>query len=1231
MYLKRLQVHGFKTFAQKTEFLYDNGVTAIVGPNGSGKSNIADAIRWVLGEQRYSVLRGRKTEDVIFAGSSLKSAMGFAEASITFDNSDGKLPLDFNEVTITRRAYRTGENEYYINKSRVRLKDVVEAITPLSQTYTVITQGMVDAALSQKPEERRGLFEDAASIGLYNMKKAEAETSLAKQEENARHVQAMISEIEPRLKVLEKHARQAEEYYTLHEELQVLLKRYYGDRWRKANAALNRAEVQEKQAREALEAAKAELEALQARISASRARQNEKRAGLAGRHQESSQLHSRAQQLQQQIAVDQERLNGFVRQRETQEQELVNLQIALEGAQTRLQELEREHAAILASQGDESTRLKEQDAIVKARSTEARQAEEALERQRQEVGKQLNRLESVRQRKTQLAERRAELSRQEEQYFQNRDGILARRGEVEEEQATSQATLAGFEEQSRLLNERRKQLEAEGNTANEVIRKSERSISEARSKLESARSRLQLLNRLQSNFTGLYGGVKSVMQSASGPQPSLKGILGLVANLLEAPAELEVAIEVALGMHLQDVVVEHFEDAETAINHLKSIGAGRATFLPLDNLRSGSSSNPRNVLNMSGVRGIASDLIKFENRYRPVYEQLLGRVLVVEDLQVGRAAMREAGGGWTAVTLNGEILRGSGAVTGGASGKEKDRAEGSVLMRERELRELPLEISRLEKQLADLAGKLSQAQANATRLRQQQSETEREVQQLNRQQQQAREKLANLRAQVDRFSNELKVREESHQGVNREISGLAEREAQLASEQGEAEKLREEAVARQAELEQALRAASEKVNEEREKLVAMRTSAALVEQRIKTSADNLMFVRNENRRIQEQIESRSNQQARLEKDCQQLQQTLAEAQAELQKLAKRLESLRATITPLEAELAELEKSQGQQEREWSEMSAALLALEAAHGRAELETQRLSGEIETLRERAANDLAPSLQLDGTVDEESAAGAVDPSEWEELLELTDREAIQLAERVEQLRNKLRRIGAVNPLAMQEYRETSQRYEFLSNQLNDLGETTRTLRSLIKELDEVTQARFAATFEKVAEEFKRFFSLLFNGGSAKLVLTNPDNLANTGIEILAQPPGKRQQSLALLSGGERALTAVALLFALLEVNPSPFCVLDEVDAALDESNVGRFCETLRTLAHKTQFIVITHNRGTIEAARTIYGVSMGPESVSKIMSLRVDEVTDFKVHGSKFQRAKSLSRDPAEPVLN
>lgn len=1234
MYLKRLHVQGFKTFAQKTEFLYDSGVTAIVGPNGSGKSNIADAIRWVLGEQRYSVLRGRKTEDVIFAGSSLKPAMGFAEASITFDNADGKLPLNFNEVTITRRAYRSGENEYYINKSRVRLKDITEATLPLSQTYTVITQGMVDAALSQKPEERRGLFEDAASIGLYNLKKAEAENSLAKQEDNARHIQAMISEVEPRLKGLERHARQAEEYYTIREELQLLLKRFYGDRWHKNQAALAGALAQEEQANQALEAGKANLEKLQASIGTAREVQNQQRARLAELHRESSVLHNRAQQLQQQVAVEQERLNGAGRQRETQEQELAGLQVTLESNAARLLELQQEHAATLAGQGDEGALLAAQEAVVKAHSAKAREAEEALERQRQLVMRLANRLESIKQRKAQLVERRTALARQMDQFNQNRANLKTRQEESEAEIARERGIAAALDEQALQLETRRKALAQESSQTTEAIRKGERSLQDTRSKVDSARSRLELLNRLQTSFSGLYGGVKSVMQAATGPKPVLNGVLGLVANLLQAPVELEIAIEVALGGHLQDVVVESFEDAEAAISHLKKAGAGRATFLPLDNLRSNQNTSlNRKALQIQGVRGIASELIDFEARFQPVYEQLLGRVIIVEDVQVGRAALRELNGAWTAVTLGGEILRSSGAVTGGASGKDKDRTEGSVLMRERVLRELPVEIAQLEKQRGQVQAEFTKDQAQAAQLQRQAAELEKEIQQLSRRQQQQREKINAAKTQVDRFSHEIKVREESQQGVVQELAGLDEKESQLDTETEEAKQAHTQAGSQVTELERAVRLAAAATNDEREKLAAMRTAAALAGQRLKSSAENLRFVQAENGRLKDQIAGRQQQLAQLETRCKQLGQVLDQAQAEMAGVGGQLEALRVEINPLEAKLKKLDQEQAGHEQQWSKLSSALLNLETAHGRASLEVQRIKGDIETLKVRAADDLAPALELDGTVSENTMTppASVDPAKWEELLELTEREAAQLAERIEQLRNRLRRIGAVNPLAVQEYRETKQRYEFLSSQLLDLSETGQTLRSLIKELDEITQAQFSVTFDKVAEEFKRFFALLFNGGSARLVLTQPDNLAQTGIEILAQPPGKKPQSLALFSGGERALTAVALLFALLEVNPSPFCVLDEVDAALDESNVGRFCETLRTLAHKTQFIVITHNRGTIEAARTIYGVSMGSDSVSKIMSLRVDEVTDFKVHGSKLKRATALVQDAADPVLN
>ncbi len=1234
MYLKRLQVQGFKTFAQKTEFLYDAGVTAIVGPNGSGKSNIADAIRWVLGEQRYSVLRGRKTEDVIFAGSALKSPMGYAEASITFDNSDGKLPLNFNEVTITRRAYRSGENEYYINKSRVRLKDITEATFPLSQTYTVITQGMVDAALSQKPEERRGLFEDAASIGLYNLKKAEAENSLARQEDNARHIQAMLSEVEPRLKGLERHARQAEEFYSVREELQMLLKRFYGDRWHKNQSTLKAALSVEEQARLALAAGKAELEKLQESIGTARDYQNRQRARLAELHHESSLLHNRAQQLQQQVAVEQERLNGAGRQREAQEQELAGLEITLESNAARLRELEQEYAAVKAGQNDETASLTAQEALVKTQAATAQEAEEALEPQRHETMRLAHRLETIKHRQTQLADRQASLTRQVEQFRQNRDSLKSRLAEIETEIEGEQTLAAELEEQGRQLEARRKSLAQEITRLSDAIRKSERAVQETKAKLDSARSRLELLNRLQSNFTGLYGGVKSVMQAAGAPRPALSGVLGLVANLLQAPAELEVAIEVALGGHLQDVVVESFEDAEAAIAYLKKAGAGRATFLPLDNLRGGGTSGfNRKTLQRPGVRGIASELIGFETRFAPVYEQLLGRVLVVEDVQVGRAALRELTGAWTAVTLGGEILRSSGAVTGGATGKDKDRAEGSVLMRERTLRELPVEINQLETQLRQAQADLAAAQSQAAALQRQSAELEKESQQLTRRQQQQREKVSSVKSQLDRLTYEGKLREESQQSVVQELQALDAQEKQLAAETAETKQAHEAAGQQTADLEKTVRQANAAANDERDKLAAMRTAAALAGQRLKSSAETLRFVQTENGLLKTRVAERKRQLAELETRCQLLARLLREAQAEMAGVKRQLETLRQEIAPLENQLTRLDQEQSGHEQAWSKHSANILSLETAHGRASLEAQRIRADIEALKVRAADDLAPSLQLDGAMNEDNIAPpvSIDPADWEELLELDEREAVQLGERIEQLRHRLRRIGAVNPLAMQEFRETRERYEFLSNQLRDLSETGQTLRSLIKELDEVTQARFAATFARVAEEFKRFFALLFNGGSARLVLTQPDNLAETGIEILAQPPGKKPQSLALFSGGERALTAVALLFALLEVNPSPFCVLDEVDAALDESNVGRFCETLRTLAHKTQFIVITHNRGTIEAARTIYGVSMGPDSISKIMSLRVDEVTDFKVHGSKLKRPSALIQDAAAPVLN
>ena len=1224
MYLKRLQVQGFKTFANRTEFVFDTGMAAIVGPNGSGKSNVADAIRWVLGEQRYSTLRGKKTEDVIFAGSALKPAMGFAEASITFDNTDRLLPLDFQEVTLTRRAYRTGENEYFINKSRVRLKDVHEAVSALSQTYTVITQGMVDAALSQKPEERRGLFEDAAAIGLFNLKKAEAEASLTKTDTNMKRVADLVAEIKPRLKGLEQHAKQAEEFYGLQSEQQRLLQKWYSYRWRTTQLNLGMAQGLEQQADSALGAGKLGLAALQHEIEAVRQAQAECRTKLVAQHHASSDLHNRAQQLQQQVAVDQERLNGLSRQRENLQPELLASELAIESGSQRLTELEQEYQAVQSGQRDEGENLALQETVLHDKSNIVRQASDVLNRQRGEILKQTSHLDALKNRLAQLNERRAELVRQEEKYTQGRQVAETRQAGLENELAQTLNTLAALEQEVDKLVVARKAAEAEQNVAKEKAQQHERALAEARTKREATSSRLDLLNRLQSSFAGYYGGVKAVMQAAQpGKEGQMKlgGVLGLVSNLFHVPAELETAIETALGGHLQDIVVETFRVAEAAIAFLKTQGAGRATFLPLDSLRGSNQSSPgRDVLDTKGVRGVATALVTYQAEYHTVYEQLLDRVLVVEDLKVARQILAGLPNGWTVVTLGGETVRSNGSVTGGASGKATEQA-GGMLMRERELRELPLGIAKLQKLIENETTAHNVERNNLSAILQRLTIIERENQQLSRQQQSTREKLAQLKAQTNRQTDEMKLRQENHQNVVREGAGLDQREIELKREMVVTERSGSEAQAYIHDLERELRTAQATENDEREQLSALKTAQALNQQRLRNAEANLKAARTEQERRREQLRVRQSQLANLEKQERELHTLLQTVQTELAQLAGSLERLRAAIVPLEAELQQLEHTYFELEQRWNELNGTLLTFEAAHGRAALETQRIQSELETLQLRAADDLAPTINAAGGNTTE-----IDLAQWDDNpeAELSPKEIATLNTRIEQLRGKLRRIGAVNPLAMQEWRETHTRYDFLSGQLGDLEQTAQSLRLLVKELDTITQQKFAQTFDQVAEHFRKYFGLLFNGGTAKLSLTEPDNISGTGIEILAQPPGKRQQNLSLLSGGERAMTAVALLFALLEVNPTPFCVLDEVDAALDESNVSRFCETLKTLADNTQFIVITHNRGTIEAARILYGISMGADSISKVISLKIEEALNFK-------DKVALPKNPVRPGKN
>ncbi|MDZ4719608.1 MAG: chromosome segregation protein SMC, partial [Roseiflexaceae bacterium] len=720
-----------------------------------------------------------------------------------------------------------------------------------------------------------------------------------------------------------------------------------------------------------------------------------------------------------------------------------------------------------------------------------------------------------------------------------------------------------------------------------------------RRSLADSEARLESLTRLQRSYTGAFSGVRAAMQWAESQHRT--GFM-LVSSIVRTPAEFETAIEVALGSRIQNIVVEHWADAETAIDALKRSGAGRATFLPLDTIRRPGSDDRRPVQARGNVLGIAADLVAYDDHYAIVVWHLLGRTLIVQDLSTARAELRSVAGGWTIVTLAGEQVNSGGAVTGGAQIRES-----GALRRERELRELP-ELVATQRQALEAAQQArTTIEARATTAEQ----TRRESEQVRRQAQQkideCRDALDRGRRIVAQAAADLTLQQRRDGQVMSELGELDAQEQALAAERASLEQREQAAQQHLARIRAEEQERSTTEQAAMAQLASLRSALAAAEGEARAERTVLQSHAQGLQRLATQRDESDSRVAALAQERSTISARTEELEAIHRALLAEIDDLRRQIDPAETELATSEVTQAEREREAAIHTESLLERESAYGRASVEAQRARDRLDSLWERAAAD---DIDLDSLIDADASTDAIYRVRTDDVSGVPPED---LAAPIQQLRSKIQRMGAINPLALEEYEETSTRYDFLSTQLNDLRAAERSLSELIATLDGAMQTRFEATFNAVAIEFERSFERLFGGGQARIFLTRPDgeqadgttNGMPLGVEIVARPPGKRQQTLALLSGGERALTAAALLFAILKVNPTPFCVLDEVDAALDEANVGRFRDALVELSQQTQFLVITHNRGTIEAADTIYGVSMGDDSASRVLSLRLEEL--------------------------
>jgi chromosome segregation protein len=1210
-YLKQIALHGYKTFATRTEFVFDAGVTAIVGPNGSGKSNVADSLRWVLGEQSYSTLRGKRTEDMIFSGSEQRARMGMAHVSLTFDNSRGWLPIDFAEVEIARRAYRSGENEYFINGSKVRLRDVTELLgsSGLSErTYTIIGQGLVDQALSQRPDERRKLFEEAAGITVHQARRDQASQNLAEAAANLTRARDIISELTPRLRYLKGQARRAQEYQQLRRDLEAHLHTWYAYKWRQGVMTLAATRQAAEEAGAVADEVVAELETHLKQAGARRAERGVLRDQLGEWHRLSSSLHRQAETVQRELAVRGEQLRLWGEQCADLEAELVHLAAALEDGALRLHAAEVQLAEAQAGHDAHASHVADAQAELDARERERKTRASALNHA-QEASLALRTRQAERTSAlAQLGERGAELTAADTEQAQASQAAAAQAAELD---AQLKALAGRGQEQAKALAD----LERDRGSQNQALaagQDAERRAAELLAAAQRGLARLQdqhdMLQRLQDEGAGLSAGVRSVIAAARKPRKNespLAGVLGTFGELVEAPGELDRALEAALGGRLQDVVVQRWEDAEAAVEFLKRNQAGRATFLPLDSLRPGRAVE---VPRAAGVIGLASDLVKYDSAIRPAVEMALNHTVVVQDLATARRLLGRTGGA-TFVTLEGEIVRPSGSVTGGQESRQRD---GGVLARARALRELPEQVEAARAQVAAAEEQVGQA-------RQAQQACRAALESLRRKRDEVTAAQGRLSAEQNRIQLALERarqtqawHEERRRNAAKEMAALANREAELKAAIADATAALAAQDARVGEARRALNAVG--TDDLVAELARLRAEAAV-------SAGQLQSYRGRVRELsaaqtdrQAEITNKQGRAAGLESQQAAARRVLDEQSQAAAAYASQLAELNALIEPAETRLAQIEAQQRQAEDRENHLREQLRHAQARKSQADLASQRSQSDLAHLRTEIEKDLG-LVELSYAVDD---AGEAPLGLTEELadtqpplplngmvvhLPLVTTLPDGLEADVGNLRGQIARLGPVNLDALNEYNEVEARHNFLSSQSVDLEQAVASLQEVIAQLDLVMEREFVTTFKAVAARFKDEFVNLFGGGAAKLILTEPDDPSNSGIEIIARPPGKREQGLASLSGGERALTAAALIFSILKTRPTPFCVLDEVDAALDEANVGRFRDALKGLSSQTQFILITHNRGTIEAADTIYGISMGADNTSQTLSLKLD----------------------------
>lgn len=1182
MYLKRLELQGFKSFADKTILELMPGITTVIGPNGSGKSNISDAIRWVLGEQSMKSLRGTKSLDIIFAGTQNRKSLGFAEASLVFDNSDGALPIEYTEVTVTRKIYRSGETGYYINKVPCRLKDVLELFMDTGigkDGYSIIGQGKIDEILSNKSEDRRHIFEEAAGIVKYRTRKQESEKKLEHTKLNLLRINDILTEIEGNLEPLQMQADKAKKYLNLREELKNIeiglfvynIEKYKQD----LEKVVQDIEIMQSQCNDEegrLERVKILKEELKSSIDEiTETIENMSNIGFESQKQ-IEQLNSDINVAKTRIVNNNENNDRYLKEIEEQNAKIKELKDEIEQKEAKKDNLKQNKEKFEKELNEKQAELDKLTEKLSSKELEIEGYKHTVEENtdkkyelQSEINAQNINYQNFEKRQAQIKQEMQSTISELDGTRLNKEDIAKQFNEIENKKNKAQNS----------LNEVAKQREE----ANQKIKLFESNINILSSEMRIKESRLKFLIETEKEKEGYIKSVKSLLKDCENIKELGKGMNGVLANIIEVPDDLQTAIEMCLGASLQNIVTETETDAKRLVEHLRKNNLGRASFLPISSVRGKKLDKIKG--NESGVIGIASDLVKYNKKYEQIILNLLGRTVIVDNMDTAIKVAKQNGYTFRIVTTEGDLINPSGAITGGSVAKKTV----NILGRGKEIEKLEKEIKNLKQKIEKLENDKQNYEESIEGILELSANLEKELQEID----------------ITYATEKQKVI-----SINENIEKLEKRLNRLKEEQANLEKQKEEAVSTKGDLQVEIN----KIVEQNEELSKIITEFAELNKDDQKYIDDLNFditnlkisvssfdeseasIQEIQERINQELENAHTSIENKNTQIEQIKKDNEELEKSIQETLQKIEEVKESVNSSSSKIEELKKERAQKSEKLSKQEDEITAKFKV--------------IEDLKGQLVK-----LDVKKTKIEEDINGIINKM-WEEY-ELTPNNAEQYQKpenvaltqrRVNSLRTEIRELGSVNVDSIEEYKNLKDRYDFMSEQRLDLENTMSKLRKVISDMTQIMKEQFKEKFKVINKNFGEVFAELFGGGKAELTLEDEENILECGIDITVQPPGKKLQNMMLLSGGEKAFTAIALLFAILKINPAPFCVLDEIEAALDDVNVFRYADYLKKFTDHTQFLVITHRKGTMEVADTVYGVTMEESGISKLLSMKLKQ---------------------------